>query len=492
MEELQIWLEVARSLFLKAGFVVLLFSLVYLARHTWRARNEWRLGPPWSAKTRYLKKLRLAFAYTHQLDCLKSCALYIVSSLPASGARFNPEEAYDLESLISLAVHERKLIVLAGAAASGKTALLHTLALRAFSREHHRKLGFARPRVPFYIPLKALDCNLPFLAALNAALLATGFALPGARLKRALRRGRAVLLLDGLEVIAENSRRLELIKWLEEARLREARDAPMIIALRSEIWPAHLGLRTAHLSVVLRNFARPKLLSLGAVTETRMPKLLRNAVEANAEYLLISPQAGVLLRGANRMAPSYHFHMAKFPVTNLQYRRFVQTQNARTPLLGLEKEFAGDDLPVVGVDWEEAERYCEWLNRMAAGNNEGFRFRLPTEEEWEWAASGAARLYPWGNEEPTAAHARFGEQNAQPTSVFAHPLGATPEGVCDLAGNVWEWTATASATHPEKRIVRGGGAFNEADALRCAARDEHAKTRSRVVGFRVVRVPLKV
>ena len=223
-----------------------------------------------------------------------------------------------------------------------------------------------------------------------------------------------------------------------------------------------------------------------------MPKVWRNAVEADAEYILISPpNEAVELRGANHPAPRYYFHLAKFPVTNQLYRMFVQARNHRAPLFGHEQEFADDHLPVVGVDWEDAERYCEWLNlAFAVARQNDLIFRLPTEEEWEWAASGLGRIYPWGNAEPTALHANFGEHSSRLTPVGDHPAGATPDGVREMAGNVWEWTATTIKAKLEKRIVRGGAAFNEANVLRCTTRDSHNKECSRFLGFRVACVPV--
>ncbi len=488
MNELKIWLEVARSLFPKAGFVVIVVSLVYLARQTWRTREDWRFGPPWSVWARYLKKLHAEFGYTQRLDFGNSIALYIRSSEPATVQRFNPEEAYDLESLLHLARHERKAVILTGPAANGKTALLHAIAVRASAPQTHRALGFAKPCLPLYIPAKNLNPGLPFIPALVQSLKQSKHPLSAFALQTALRRGRALFLFDGIEEISEPVQRQNFLRWLEAAQQREGHRAQFLLAGRTEAWLHGETLRAPHLFVTLRNFILQRKRSLTAVTETRMPALLQHG---EAEFILIAPSSlPVMLRGANQPAPAYHFHMAKFPVTNRLYRAFVQAENYRAPSYWREKEFAGEGLPVVGVNWEDAEQYCAWLNHTAPAHMKSeFEFRLPTEEEWEWAASGGQRLYPWGNAAPTDEHANFGEHGAPLTAVDAHPLGATPESVREMAGNVWEWTASVLPGKPEKRIVRGGAAFNEASVLQCTSRDMHVKERSRFVGFRVVRVP---
>jgi len=121
---------------------------------------------------------------------------------------------------------------------------------------------------------------------------------------------------------------------------------------------------------------------------------------------------------------------------------------AETPLTaGLASASGRRELPVTGISHAEA---C----RLAAG----IGGRLPTSVEWEWIAAGPGRrLYPWGDQPWTPARALLTGGTCQPASpgpAGIHPAGATPLGVLDLAGNVWEWTA--SAVPGGGAIIRGG------------------------------------
>jgi gamma-glutamyl hercynylcysteine S-oxide synthase len=157
------------------------------------------------------------------------------------------------------------------------------------------------------------------------------------------------------------------------------------------------------------------------------------------------------------------------------------------------------DQPVVHVSHHEAQAYAAWAGK-----------RLPTEAEWEKAArldpaTGRSRRFPWGDEEPTAEHANLGQRHLSPAAAGAYPQGASPLGVHQLIGDVWEWTGSAFTGYPgftafpydeyslvffggDYRVLRGGSFGTDAAACRGTFRNWDFPVRRQIfAGFRCAR-----
>ncbi|MCH7756378.1 SUMF1/EgtB/PvdO family nonheme iron enzyme, partial [candidate division KSB1 bacterium] len=106
-----------------------------------------------------------------------------------------------------------------------------------------------------------------------------------------------------------------------------------------------------------------------------------------------------------------------------------------------------------------------------------------------WAAGGGKHLYPWGKQEPDKTHANFGQEVGHTTPVGSYPEGATPDGLMDMAGNVWEWMENlyGQKDFRDARALRGGSWNYEADYLPCSARSRNYPVSNWFNdGFRVV------
>ena len=148
--------------------------------------------------------------------------------------------------------------------------------------------------------------------------------------------------------------------------------------------------------------------------------------------------------------------------------------------------------PVVQVSARDAQAYCAH-----------YGWRLPTEIEWEFAARGTdGRRYPWGNQSPkqhrSSALANFGtvaccapstiDGHAMTSPVGSYPKGASPFGVLDMAGNVWEWTSTPFPGRAQENVIRGGGWGNNPYCLRASYRHGNPPDIGlNMVGFRCAR-----
>lgn len=183
-------------------------------------------------------------------------------------------------------------------------------------------------------------------------------------------------------------------------------------------------------------------------------------------------------------------------VTNTQYLACVDAGGCKPPgEAQYYREQALGSHPVAYVTWQDARDFCQWAGK-----------RLPTEAEWEKAARGEdGRKYPWGNETPTGILANFDECNDGTTKVGRFLNGASPYGVLDMAGNVWEWVAdwydaryyqTSPAQNPTgpasgtKRVLRGGSWNSDELYMRASNRHWYYPDLSNLLnGFRCATSP---
>ena len=157
------------------------------------------------------------------------------------------------------------------------------------------------------------------------------------------------------------------------------------------------------------------------------------------------------------------------------------------------------DEPVQHVGWYEADAYARWAGR-----------RLPSEAEWEKAArfdpaTGTSRRWPWGDDDPAEGHANLGQRHLGPAPVGAYPAGVSPVGCHQMAGDVWEWTASDFLPYPgfawfpyaeysavfwggDYKVLRGGSWATDASVGRPTFRNwDHPIRRQIFAGFRTAR-----
>lgn len=212
------------------------------------------------------------------------------------------------------------------------------------------------------------------------------------------------------------------------------------------------------------------------------------------------------------------FFMSVYEQTNAEFRRF-RADHHSPPYRDVRLD--ENDQPVVNVNYDDALAFVDWLNRLPAERAAGRTYRLPTEEEWEYAAKGGdGRRFPWGDQwPPPDGSGNFADEKngAHFRWEYLHGyrdpyLGTAPVGkffpnsyfLYDMAGNVYEWTSSSYGPYPgtpagakppgpkpygpQSKVVRGSSWADELPkVLRCAFRIPMSPdTRSAFAGFRVV------
>jgi formylglycine-generating enzyme required for sulfatase activity len=193
------------------------------------------------------------------------------------------------------------------------------------------------------------------------------------------------------------------------------------------------------------------------------------------------------------------FYIDKYPVTNAEFKKFLDaTHYQPADSLNFLKDWTNgsypqgwDNKPVTWVSIQDARAYAKWAGK-----------RLPHEWEWQYAAQGTdGRTYPWGNtwDAKAVPVPDKGRTMRGPDNVDAQPAGASPFGVMDMVGNVWQWTDEYTDEHTEAGILRGGSYYQPQGSIwyfpQAYNNDTHGKLlmmapsydRSGALGFRCVK-----
>jgi serine/threonine-protein kinase len=178
--------------------------------------------------------------------------------------------------------------------------------------------------------------------------------------------------------------------------------------------------------------------------------------EPSVKAELVQIPAGTFQMGRNDGPPTEGpahpatvagFFMDKTEVTNAEYAQFVKDTNHAPPEHwgGIKPPVGDERLPIANVSYDDALAFAEWRSKR-----DRVTYRLPTEEEWEYAARNGDKdnLYPWGNSwiAGRAATQEAGVGTVQPVGTYAQGIDAW--GVQDLVGNVWEWTSSKASVYP--------------------------------------------
>ncbi|MDE3090009.1 MAG: formylglycine-generating enzyme family protein [Chloroflexota bacterium] len=243
-------------------------------------------------------------------------------------------------------------------------------------------------------------------------------------------------------------------------------------------------------------------------TTTPLPLTKQTPIQNDDSAPMVQVPAGDFIMGNNKgnddEKPAHTiyldvFWMDKYLVTNALYKKCVDAGKCATPFASSSVTRASyygntlfDNYPAIYVTWFDANTFCAWAGK-----------RLPTEAEWEKAGRGTdARTYPWGSTfdaNKLNANSPYGNT----TAVGNFPLGASPYGAMDMAGNVWEWVADwydsgyysvsprnnpKGPTTGQWRVLRGGAWDTDQQTIRISFRHAFIPEASHFsFGFRCAR-----
>jgi len=232
-------------------------------------------------------------------------------------------------------------------------------------------------------------------------------------------------------------------------------------------------------------------------------------------FVAVPPGSFLYGDGKEERKIAERYWIARYPVTNAQYARFVEgggyqrrefwsaegwawreRRDRKQPGYWSNANFNNSLVPVVEVTHYEAVAYCAWFTEQVQRGEQAFQVwhegqlespavpcealvaRLPTEEEWERAARGTdGREYPWGDDfEVWRANTKESDTENEKrsgiytTAVCTYPQGVSPVGAWDMGGNVWEWTSSLYEPGSTRIVLRGGSWWDEYRYARCACR----------------------
>jgi tRNA A-37 threonylcarbamoyl transferase component Bud32 len=220
-------------------------------------------------------------------------------------------------------------------------------------------------------------------------------------------------------------------------------------------------------------------------------KTYKNIEQNNKNYWETEFEDGIVMVyiPGDKDIPGYW--LGKTEVSTAQYMKFVNETKSNEPewneagspyhlVTGRDNYYKNqveDNFPIVGISWDNAAAYCQWLSGKT-----GLTFKLPTEAQWQKAAQGTDyRLYPWGFEKPGNNLANFFSPSGKTVKVDANPQGASPYGLLNMAGNVEEWC--------DNQVARGGSFYSNDLYIRCTSRSQYdRKERNHALGFRLCMV----